>query len=47
MIKEIGARARAEIGKLLGCPVHLRLHVHVSPEWSRSDIGLARVGYDK
>jgi GTP-binding protein Era len=32
-IKEIGARARAEIGKLLGVPVHLYLHVKVNPRW--------------
>ena len=44
-IKEIGARARAELSKLLGVPVHLYLHVKVRPEWQEDrslygDIGL-------
>jgi GTP-binding protein Era len=46
MIKEIGTRARAEIGKLLGCPVHLKLFVKVDPDWTRSDRGLQRRGYE-
>jgi len=44
-IKEIGARARAELAKLMGVKVHLYLHVKVRPGWEddRSlyrDIGL-------
>lgn len=44
-LKEIGSRARAELGKLLGCPVHLYLHVKVKEGWDEDrsiyrDIGL-------
>lgn len=44
-LKEIGSRARAEIGDLLGCPVHLYLHVKVKEDWDEDrsvyrDIGL-------
>ena len=44
-IKEIGAKAREELGRILGCKVHLYLHVKVSENWDddRSlyeDIGL-------
>jgi GTP-binding protein Era len=46
MIKEIGTRARAEIGKLLGCPVHLRLFVKVDPDWSHNPSALKRLGYE-
>jgi GTP-binding protein Era len=40
-LKEIGAAARAEIGKHLGRPVHLFLHVKVNPRWDE-DRGLYR-----
>ncbi|HKA91735.1 MAG TPA: GTPase Era [Haliangiales bacterium] len=46
MIKDIGTRARAEIGKLLDCPVHLRLHVKVDSDWTRDGRSLQRLGYD-
>lgn len=44
-IKEIGARARAELAKLMGVKVHLYLHVKVRPGWEDDrtlyrDIGL-------
>ena len=44
-IKEIGARARAELAAILGEPVHLYLHVKVKPGWDEDrdvyrDIGL-------
>jgi GTP-binding protein Era len=44
-IKEIGARARAELATLLDRPVHLYLHVKVKPGWDEDrsvyrDIGL-------
>jgi GTP-binding protein Era len=44
-IKEIGTRARAELSRIMGVPVHLYLHVKVNPKWEddRSlyrDIGL-------
>jgi GTP-binding protein Era len=32
-IKEIGARARAELSAIMGKPVHLYLHVKVKPGW--------------
>lgn len=32
-IKEIGARARAELSSIMGRPVHLYLHVKVKPGW--------------
>ena len=45
-LKEIGARARAEIGALLGREVHLFLHVKVAPRWEE-DRGLYReIGLD-
>ena len=44
-IREIGARARAELMQLLGRRVHLYLHVKVKPDWDEDravyrDIGL-------
>jgi len=44
-IKEIGARARAELSRITGVPVHLYLHVKVNPKWEEDrslyrDIGL-------
>lgn len=44
-LKEIGSRARAELSALLGCPVHLYLHVKVREDWDEDrqtyrDIGL-------
>lgn len=44
-LKEIGSVARTELSKLLGCKVHLFLHVKVSPKWDEdrglySEIGL-------
>jgi len=44
-IKELGQRAREQVGELLGCPVHVKLHVKVEPEWSRGDGGIRRMGY--
>jgi GTP-binding protein Era len=45
-IKEIGARAREELTKLLGKKVHLFLHVKVNPRWEE-DRGLYReIGLD-
>lgn len=44
-LKEIGSKARAEMSRLLGCPVHLYLHVKVKEGWDEDrgvyrDIGL-------
>jgi len=45
-IKEIGARARAELSRIMGVPVHLYLHVKVNPRWEE-DRGLYReIGLD-
>jgi GTP-binding protein Era len=45
-IKEIGATARAELERLLGCKVHLFLHVKVNPKWEE-DRGLYKeIGLD-
>ncbi len=45
-LKEIGSKARAEIGELLGRKVHLFLHVKVDPRWEE-DRGLYReIGLD-
>ena len=46
VIKEIGTRARAEMMRLLGVPVHLKLFVRVDPDWSRSQGTLRRMGYE-
>ncbi len=46
MIREIGTRARQEIGKLLGCPVHVKLFVKVDPDWTRNQAALKRMGYE-
>ncbi len=44
-IKQLGIDARAAVAQLLGCPVHLALHVKVVPDWSQGDRGLHRLGY--
>jgi GTPase len=45
-IKAIGAAGRAAISQLLGCPVHLLLHVKVSANWSSGAGGLRTMGYE-
>lgn len=45
-IKSVGQNARKAISQLLGCPVHLRLFVKVSPNWSRDKAGLRDMGYE-
>jgi GTPase len=45
-IKAIGQAGRAAIAQLLGCPVHLLLHVKVSPNWSSAAGGLRAMGYE-
>lgn len=46
-IKAIGMAGRQAIAQMLGCPVHLVLHVKVSPDWSRGAGGLREMGYDE
>jgi GTPase len=45
-IKAIGEAGRVAISQLLGCPVHLLLHVKVAPNWSREGGGIRSMGYD-
>lgn len=45
-IKEIGARARAELIKLLGVKVHLYLHVKVRPDWEEDRSLYREIGLD-
>lgn len=45
MIKTIGTRARQDLRKLLGCPVHLALHVAVEENWTRNERLLRDLGY--
>jgi len=45
-IKSVGQNARRSISQLLGCPVHLRLFVKVSPNWSRDRVSLRDMGYE-
>lgn len=44
-IREIGAKARAKIERLVGAPVYLDLWVKVTPNWRRSPEAMARLGY--
>jgi GTPase len=46
MIREIGSRARHEIGKLVGCPVHLKLFVRVDEGWTGDPSTLRDLGYE-
>jgi|SRR5579871_947203 len=46
MVREIGSRARREIGGLLGCPVHLKLFVRVDEGWSQDARALRDLGYE-
>lgn len=45
-IKEIGAAARAELERLLGCKVHLFLHVKVNPNWEDDRSLYKEIGLD-
>lgn len=47
MLKRIGQLARREIEELLGCRVYLELYVSVEKNWTRSEKGLRRVGFDR
>jgi GTP-binding protein Era len=46
MVKEIGMKARAEISRLLGLPVHLKLLVKIEPDWTSKPGALRRLGYE-
>lgn len=45
-IKEIGARARAELSRIMGVPVHLYLHVKVNPKWEEDRSIYREIGLD-
>ncbi len=45
-IKAVGQQARAAIAQLFGCPVHLKLFVKVSSNWSRVERGIREMGYE-
>lgn len=45
-IKTVGERARNSISELLRCPVHLKLFVKVSANWSRAQQGIRDMGYE-
>jgi GTPase len=47
MVREIGSRARHEIGKLLDCPVHLKLFVRVDEGWTGDRAVLRDLGYER
>ncbi|HYH34854.1 MAG TPA: GTPase Era [Nocardioides sp.] len=44
-LKDVGARARAQIEGLLGTPVYLDLHVKVAKDWQRDPRQLRRLGF--
>jgi GTP-binding protein Era len=46
MIREVGTRARHEIARLIGCPVHLKLFVRVDEGWTGSAAQLRDLGYE-
>ena len=45
-LKEIGSRARAELSRITGVPVHLYLHVKVSPRWEDDRSLYREIGLD-
>ena len=46
-IKEIGLKSRRLISNLLDCPVHVKLFVKVSPNWSERPGDLKMLGYER
>ena len=44
-IKAIGARARKELERLLGCQVMLRLFVRVEKDWTTNEKAMRKLGY--
>ena len=46
MVKKIGTEARKELIKLLGCKVHLEIHVSVEKEWTRNPRVLRELGFE-
>lgn len=46
-LKRIGSRARREMIRLFGSPVHLELHVRAQPGWMDDERSLAEFGYSR
>ncbi|OCG75806.1 GTPase Era [Microbacterium sediminis] len=44
-LKDVGARARAELEPLIGTKIYLALHVRVAKEWQRDPKQLGRLGF--
>lgn len=44
MIKTIGMRSREKIEAMMGCQVHLNLHVKVTPKWFKNNYVLEELG---
>ena len=44
-LRDVGARARAQIEPLVGTRVFLQLHVRVAKEWQRDPKQLGRLGF--
>ena len=44
-LKKIGTAAREDLERLLGCRVYLGLHVRVEKDWTKSEKGLRKLGY--
>ncbi|WP_261163860.1 GTPase Era [Microbacterium sp. Marseille-Q6965] len=44
-LKDVGARARAQLEPLLGTRIYLALHVRVAKEWQRDPKQLGRLGF--
>ncbi len=44
-LRDVGARARAQIEPLIGTRVYLKLHVRVAKEWQRDPKQLGRLGF--
>ena len=47
MLKRIGTLSRKELNGLLDARVHLELHVKVERDWTRSQRGLRKVGFEE
>lgn len=45
-LKEIGSKARAELSRITGVPVHLYLHVKVNPKWEEDRSLYREIGLD-
>lgn len=44
MLKQIGSLARADLEKIFGVKIFLKLQVQVEKNWTQSEVGLSRVG---